>query len=266
MLSARMHLQVISSGSKGNCALVRAGEVRALVDAGLSGPELEARLERAGLPPPSTDRKTLHHVWVTHGHLDHARSAGKVARSHRALLHCAESLMGNAAIRRCRNLSTLKVGGTQELDGLVVRNVAIPHDAHPTVAFRIEHEGRVAAILTDMGRPDDGVARALADAHLLVLEFNHDLGMLERGPYPAMLKKRVSGDGGHLSNEQSAQMLRKLAGANLHTLVLAHLSETNNRPELAREVAERTLAELGLAARVRVVTASQDAIGENLAV
>jgi len=90
--------------------------------------------------------------------------------------------------------------------------------------------------------------------------------MLERGPYPAMLKKRVSGDGGHLSNEQSAQMLRKLAGANLHTLVLAHLSETNNRPELAREVAERTLAELGLAARVRVVIASQDAIGENLAV
>lgn len=266
MLSAPMHLQVISSGSKGNCALVRAGEVRALVDAGLPGPELEERLAQAGLPPPSTDRRTLHHVWVTHGHLDHARSAGKVARSHRALLHCAESLMGNAAIRRCRNLATLNVGGTQELDGLVVRNVAIPHDAHPTVAYRIEHEGRVAAILTDMGRPDDGVARALADAHVLVLEFNHDLRMLESGPYPPALKKRVSGDSGHLSNEQSAQMLRKLASANLHTLVLAHLSEKNNRPELAREVAERTLGELGIASRVKVLVASQDEIGPNLAV
>ena len=80
------------------------------------------------------------------------------------------------------------------------------------------------------------------------------------------LKKRVSGDSGHLSNEQSAQMLRKLASASLHTLVLAHLSEKNNRPELAREVAERTLGELGIASRVRVLVASQDRIGENLAV
>lgn len=261
-----MHLQVISSGSQGNCTLLRAGERRVLVDAGLPGVELEERLESAGVPPPNAERPALHHVWVTHGHLDHARSAGFIARKHRARLHCAESLMGNAAIRRCRDLHTLPVGGTQDLDDLVVRNVPIPHDAHPTVAYRIEHQGRVAAILTDMGRPDDGVARALAGAHVLVLEFNHDASMLANGPYPAALKKRVAGDSGHLSNDQSAQMLRKLASAQLHTLVLAHLSEKNNRPELALEVAHKTLAELGLDGQVRVLVADQYAIGENLAV
>lgn len=261
-----MHLQILSSGSKGNCALVRAGEQRLLVDAGLPGTELEERLERAGVPPPNLAHPGLHHVWVTHGHLDHARSAGLIARKHRALLHCAESLMNNASIRRCRNLSTVPVGGREETDGLIVSNVELPHDAHPTVGYRVEHAGRVAAIVTDIGRPDERAARGLAGAHVLVLEFNHDLGMLENGPYPPALKKRVAGNAGHLSNAQAAHMLRLLASENLHTLVLAHLSEKNNRPELALESAHTTLAELGLTSRVRVIVASQDEIGENLAV
>lgn len=261
-----MHLQVLSSGSGGNCTLLRAGELRVLVDAGLTGVAMEERLQRAGVPPPNLERPALDHIWVTHGHLDHARSAGMIARKHRARLHCAESLMSNASIRRCRNLNTVPVGGVQELDGLRVSNAPLPHDAHPTVAYRIEHAGRVAVILTDMGRPDEAVARALRDAHVLVLEFNHDLRMLHQGPYPPALKKRVAGNTGHLSNEQSAQMLRWLAGERLHTLVLAHLSETNNLPALALDAAHGALRELGLDGRVRVLVASQDQVGENLAV
>jgi phosphoribosyl 1,2-cyclic phosphodiesterase len=191
-----------------------------------------------------------------------------IARKHRARVHCSESMMSNSSIRRCRDLATITVGGGEQVDGvehLRVVNVALPHDAHPTVAYRIEHAGRTAVVLTDMGRPDDGVARMLRGAHVLVLEFNHDLEMLENGPYPPALKKRVAGNAGHLSNEQGAQMLRKLADENLHTLVLAHLSEKNNRPELALEAAQRTLAEMGLG-HVRVLVASQHEIGENLAV
>jgi phosphoribosyl 1,2-cyclic phosphodiesterase len=262
-----VHLQVLSSGSGGNCALLRAGELRLLVDAGLPGPELEARLERAGVATVFATRAWIDHVFVTHGHLDHARSAGWIARKARARLHCSESLMRNASIRRCKNLSTVRVGGCEELPGdLRVSSAPLPHDAQPTVAYRIEHAGRVTVVLTDMGRPDEGVARALAGAHVLVLEFNHDLGLLESGPYPQALKKRVAGNAGHLSNAQAAQMLRWLAGENLHTLVLAHLSETNNRPELALEAASRTLEELGLASRVRILVASQHEVGENLAV
>lgn len=263
-----MHLQVLSSGSGGNSALFRAGEGRVLVDAGLTLAELEARLELAGVPPPTGERSTLDHVLVTHGHLDHARSAGGIARKHRAVVHGSEAMLQAPSLRRAKRQAALRIGADAVLDeqlGLRVSNVALPHDAHPTVAFRLEHDGRVAVILTDMGRPDEYVARALRGAHVLVLEFNHDRDMLEQGPYPMALKRRVGGDAGHLSNAQAAQMLRWLAGPELHTLVLAHLSLHNNRPELALEAARTTLEALGLG-HVRVLVASQHEIGENLAV
>jgi len=261
-----MHLQVLSSGSRGNSALVRAGDTCVLVDAGLPGVEMEARLEAARLGHAGLD-----HVFVTHGHLDHARSAGVVARRHRATLHCAEAIMGNASIRRHKTLATLRIGtpsvapGPHGDEGLALTPIELPHDALPTVAFRIEHADRVAAIVTDMGVPRQDIARHLAGAHVLVLEFNHDLALLESGPYPATLKRRIAGHGGHLSNEQGAHMLRALAGENLHTLVLAHLSEHNNRPDIALETAQATLDELGLSG-VRVLVASQDEVGPNLAV
>lgn len=261
-----MHLQVLSSGSGGNSALVRAGEARVLVDAGLPSAEMGRRLEAARLGHGGLD-----HVFVTHGHLDHARSAGVVARRHRATLHCAEAVMRNASVRRHKRLATLRIGSPSSAPcsrgeaGLTLTPVALPHDAQPTVAFKIEHAGRVAVILTDMGVPRDDVARQLAGAHVIVLEFNHDLSLLESGPYPYPLKRRIAGNAGHLSNEQAAWMLRALASASLHTLVLAHLSEHNNRPEIAREVAQATLDALGLA-HVQVLVASQTEVGPNLEV
>jgi len=261
-----MHLQVLSSGSGGNSALVRAGDACVLVDAGLPGVEMERRLETARLGHAGLD-----HVFVTHGHLDHARSAGLLARRHRATLHCAEAIMSNASIRRHKTLSTLRIGSPSTAacargdQGLRLTPYELPHDALPTVAFRIEHDDRVAVILTDMGVPRDDVARRLRGAHVLVLEFNHDLGMLETGPYPATLKRRIAGNAGHLSNDQAARMLRALASENLHTLVLAHLSEHNNRPDIALEAARATLDGLGLA-HVKVLVASQDEVGPNLEV
>ena len=179
--------------------------------------------------------------------------------------------MNNASIRRHKRLATLTIGSCAELpnargsDALRVSPVEIPHDAPPTVAFRIEHAGRTAVILTDMGVPRPEVAARLRGAHVLVLEFNHDTGMLAHGPYPATLKRRIAGNAGHLSNEQAACMLRAMADANLHTLVLAHLSAHNNTPELARAAARAALEELGLG-HVRVLVASQDEVGENLQV
>lgn len=262
-----MRLQVLASGSGGNSTLVRAGETNVLVDAGLTVAGMEQRLETARFALSELD-----HVLVTHGHLDHARAAGVVARKARCTLHCSESLMRNAAIRRSRNLAALSIDvprivrGRRGADDLQVTAVALPHDALPTLAFKLEHAGRCAVVLTDMGHPRPEVARALAGAHVLVLEFNHDVARLEGGPYPAPLKRRILGNAGHLSNAQAAAMLRWLAGAELHTLVLAHLSETNNTRELALESAQAALEELGLASRVRVLVAEQDRIGESLEV
>ncbi len=261
-----MHLQPLSSGSQGNATLVRAGETHLLVDAGLPLDELLERLESARVSP-----RRIGHIALTHGHLDHARSAGLLAKKTGARVHCCERLMSNASLRSAPSLARLTVGSPQPLGGprgeeeLNLRAVKIPHDADPTVAFLLEHAGRRAVVLTDMGHADRNVARQLADAHLILIEFNHDLELLERGPYPPKLKRRVAGDQGHLSNVDAARMLGWMAGPNLHTVVLAHLSETNNRPELARTCAETALADLGLRG-VRVLIAHQEQVGPNLEV
>lgn len=262
-----MHIQVLSSGSEGNSTLVRAGDVAALVDAGLGREAMLARLEAARLGPGA-----IQHVLVTHGHLDHARSAGLVAKRERATLHAADSMLAHPWARRAKTCAALAIGREAPLaartggDEMRVRSVTIPHDCDPTVAFRFEHEGRVAAILTDIGRPDAEVARELGSAHVLVLEFNYDPGMMASGPYPAVLQRRIAGGRGHMSNAQGAEMLELLASENLHTLILAHISQKTNRPDIALETAHRTLDRLGIAQRVRVVAAPQHEALPNLPV
>lgn len=261
-----MRLQVLASGSGGNSTLVRAGEQSLLVDAGLGPRDLAERFAAAGVGP-----KQLDHVLVTHAHLDHSRSAGVVAKRQGATLHATHSLLRHRALARCPRLGVVPVGGTLALDragGLDpvhVRAVALPHDSDPTVAYRIEHGGRVAVILTDMGRPDEAVARQLAGAHLLMLEFNHCPALMETSIYPPALRRRIGGDRGHLSNQQAARMLRLLAWEGLTTLVLAHLSLKTNTPERALEAAHGALAELGLA-HVAVHVAAQHEVGPSLAV
>lgn len=261
-----MRVQTLSSGSQGNSTLVRAGETHVLLDAGLPLEDLEERFERARVA-----LRRIDHIVLTHGHLDHARAAGHLARKAGARVHCSERLMRNASIRRAPQLSHLAPGRARELtdarglDPVVLAAVRIPHDAEPTLALRLEHEGRVVVLVTDMGKPDANAAKALAGAHVLLLEFNHDTEMLRTGPYPPSLKKRVGGPKGHLSNDQAAEMLGALASPALHTLVLTHLSGVNNSPELATAAANRAL---GLIERddVRLVVATQDDIGPNLRV
>jgi phosphoribosyl 1,2-cyclic phosphodiesterase len=261
-----VHLQVLASGSGGNAILVRAGELALLVDAGLAHDELEKRLAAVGQPLFRLDA-----ILVSHGHLDHARAAGLLSQKSGARVWCATAMMSNASVKRAKALGALPIGGTFELaarlgpDRVRVSCVPLPHDADPTVAFVLEHGGRRAAVCTDMGSFDAAAARALAAAHLLVLEFNHDEGLLASGPYTPALKRRVAGPRGHLSNAEAARVLELAAGPELHTLVLAHLSRTNNRPELARAAATGTLARLART-EVRLEVAGQDVPGPNLAV
>jgi phosphoribosyl 1,2-cyclic phosphodiesterase len=285
-----MRCQVLSSGSEGNSTLIRAGDTTLLVDGGLVLREQRARMQAAGL-----GHKALDHILVTHGHLDHARSTGGLARKEDAVLHCPERMMRNRSVRRAAQLSTITIGRTMELrrrdPGLfdakppapaiaglasepmenghagpvLVLPVLLKHDCDPTVSYRIEHAGRVVVILTDLGRPDAAVARTLHGAHVLVLEFNYDPELMANGPYSPALQRRITGGRGHLSNEEAGQMLELLADPELHTVVLAHISKKTNRPELALESARAALARAGRD-DVRVLVASQDEIGDDLAV
>src|SRR5262245_56811480 len=237
-----MRVQVLASGSGGNAVLVRAGELSLLVDAGLPIDELERRLGQARLPLHRLDA-----IALTHGHLDHARSAGLLARKSGARVYCSTAMMSNASVRAARAMHALAIGGSVTVrarlgpDALLLHAIPLPHDADPTVAFALEHAGRRAGVCTDMGSFAADPSRALGGARLLVLEFNHDRGLLESGPYTRALKRRVGGPRGHLSNEEAAAVLRVAAGPALHTLVLAHLSRLNNRPELAVAAARAVL-------------------------
>lgn len=260
-----MRIQLLSSGSAGNSLLVRAGDVHLLVDAGLPLRLMRERFEAARLPYNALD-----HILVTHGHLDHARSAGVLAKRHGALLHCPEKIMSNTSVKRAPRSVAIRIGSFRDLEGcteepLRYRPTLLPHDCDPTVAYTLEHGERRLIVLTDMGHYRQEIGDLLMGAHVLVLEFNYDEQMLENGPYPPALKRRVGGDRGHLSNEQAGRMLTLMAGPELHTVVLAHLSEKNNLPELALAAAHEALERAGRQ-DVRVVVAEQHAIGETILV
>ncbi len=243
---------------------MRIGERCLLVDAGLPPRHLTERLRLAGVPFRGID-----HILVSHAHLDHARSAGVIARRHAATVHCPAAMLDQRSVRRAPRQVALHIASPRPLGpgaaGPTYTPIELPHDCAPTVAYRIEAGGRRLVILTDMGRPDETVARQLRGAHVLLLEFNHDAHMLATGPYAPNLRARIAGDRGHLSNEQAAAMLRRLAGPELHTLILGHLSAHNNTPELAQEAAREVLGDLGLS-QVRILVAQQHSIGPSIEV
>ena len=186
-------------------------------------------------------------------------------------MHCAETMMRFRAFARASRLAALRIGHETEIvhpttgDRITVLSVPLPHDCDPTVAYRITHDERVFCCLTDMGEPRREVAERLRGAHVLQLEFNYDPDMLENGPYSSALKNRIRGGRGHLSNAEAATMLEWMAGPELHTLFVAHVSQRNNTHELALDCARAKLAELGLD-HVDARIASQHEIGPNVAV
>lgn len=242
-----MLFQVLGSGSRGNAALVRAGETTVLIDAGLPVRALADRLEGAHV-----GHRALDHILVSHGHLDHARSAGIFAKRHVATLHCPEKMRHNRSVSRAPFKEVLPVDGETTLSpryaacgSIEVSTARLPHDCDPTLAFLVSHRGRRLGFVSDMGEPRESVAARIIDPHVLAIEANHDVDMLAGGPYPEPLRNRVAGAGGHLSNDQMAVMLTRLAGPSLHTVVLVHISEKNNTPELASRTARAALARMG---------------------
>ncbi|MFQ5876555.1 MAG: MBL fold metallo-hydrolase [Acidobacteriota bacterium] len=225
-----IRLAVLGSGSAGNATCVEGGAARVLIDAGFSCRELAARLRGMGVEPQRLDG-----VLITHEHADHVRGAALFSRTYRVPVFCT------AATARASGLACGELWGRVEvtagapfsIGGLSFHPFRLPHDAVETVGFVVEGRGHRVGYATDLGHATPSVRERLRECDLLILESNHDVDMLRCGPYPPMVKQRVLGRHGHLDNESTASIAAEVASARTRLIVLAHLSRTNNRPELA---------------------------------
>lgn len=252
-MSGGMRLTVLASGSRGNACVVEAGGATLLLDAGLSCRELVSRLHDVGLRPESIEA-----LIITHEHLDHLRGAGPFARRfgvpvylNKGTYDRCEGTVGRLPERVC-----FDTGGTLVFGGLLVETFTKCHDAADPLGVVLRADGVKAGVLTDLGRSTRLVEDRLKGCDALIMEFNHDEQMLREGPYPLAVKRRILGREGHLSNEEAGALLEVLSHPDLKHVVTAHLSEVNNRPEMAFQQARGVLDRRGLT-RTRVHLSSQ---------
>lgn len=233
-----MRFASLGSGSEGNALLVEGAEGAGcvLIDCGFGVREAERRLQAAGRDPAGIDA-----ILVTHEHADHVGGVFRLAHRHRIPVHLTHGTLRAVAglvpadFDRGALLRVFDSYAGFECAGLHVEPVPVPHDAREPVQYVVD-DGRVRlGVLTDLGHGSAHVVRALARLDALVLECNHDPQMLETNPrYTRSLKRRIAGPWGHLDNAQAARILQSIDRSRLCTVVAAHLSRHNNRPDLAR--------------------------------
>jgi phosphoribosyl 1,2-cyclic phosphodiesterase len=240
-----MQITIIASGSGGNATLFSSGGTRVLVDAGV-GPRVLRRCLGA-LDDVGDARSWLPDaIVITHAHADHAGCAARYTRRLKIPVHATEA---TARAARLGDQEQVRLYSPREpftIGALTISPRPLPHDA-AQVGLVVSDGARRVALLTDLGEIPPGLVEHVAGCDVLLLESNHDARMLADGPYPAHLKRRIGSSRGHLSNVQSHALLTAVlrAGPCPHTVVLMHLSEINNRPEIALEVAGDALADAG---------------------
>jgi phosphoribosyl 1,2-cyclic phosphodiesterase len=242
-------VSVLGSGSRGNATFIKTGTTRLLIDAGLSRKELANRLEAIGEEPDGIDA-----VLITHEHNDHAAGLKSLAKELKIEAYLTwgtiQALKAEEYELNGSTLVPVTPGTPFKIGDAVVTAFRVPHDAREPVAFSVSCDGLRITQLTDVGHLPDTVAESLREADVLILESNHDLELLRVGPYPWNLKQRLLGRHGHLSNTAVARFLREQYDGRASHLMLAHLSEQNNHPELARQETLKALRSRALTSTV----------------
>ena len=248
-----MKFCVLGSGSKGNCTLVESGSTAILIDAGFSGKEIRRRLALINRSP-----EELTAILVTHEHGDHISGVGVLSR------RCNLPVYANygthqASESRVKKLYKRVEFGTGEsfvVNDLEIHPFRISHDTADPVGFVVSDGDSAVAYCTDTGRVTKLIAHHVRKCQALILEANHDPQMLMDGPYPMPLKQRVRSNQGHLANGDAARFLADLVDSSLQHVVLAHLSETNNLPEIALARVQQELQSSEIA--FQITLAGQD--------
>ena len=252
----------LASGSSGNCYVVCAGRQFVLVDAGISGKQIREGLASLGL-----SEENLCGVFLTHSHSDHVKGLSVLMRrAKNAIVYANEAtLHGSGLSVPTERIRTFTTGETFFLEDLEVRTFPVSHDTEDPAGFTFRRGGRQLSIVTDTGVVTPAIAEQIRLADILVLESNHDVNILRMGPYPWFLKQRILSDRGHLSNEAAANALAEALAQQLElgeipekTVLLAHLSQENNFPQMAMATVSNILEERGmLLAGVRIEVLSR---------
>jgi phosphoribosyl 1,2-cyclic phosphodiesterase len=233
-------MQAISlqSGSNGNCFYVETSGVRLLFDAGICGSQAEGRLKAAG-----KDIRDVDALIISHDHADHVKHAGVLQRKFGIPLYITPRTLAMAESRhrlgKLREVHCFSAGATLRVGSVSIHSIPTPHDGADGSVFIVDSGKRRLGILTDIGHIFPELITAVSSLDGIFLESNYDPEMLEHGQYPAFLKRRIRGEGGHLSNAESAELL--CWGGRLQWACLAHLSQDNNDPSLALKTHRKVL-------------------------
>ena len=239
-----MQFSSIASGSSGNCLYAGNDDVHLLIDTGISKKKIEEGLDSFGVSGNDIDG-----ILITHEHSDHIKGLGVWSRKYHVPIYATYGTIKE--IRRYSSLGkiddtlyhVIKPDEPFEIGNMHIKPFSISHDASDPVSYCLQDKsGRIGQV-TDLGCFDQYILDALKDCDLLYVEANHDLRMLETGPYPYMLKRRIAGNYGHLCNEAAGQLIGRLRNERLTQVILGHLSKENNFPQLALEAVKAELKE-----------------------
>ena len=249
-----MKVWVLGTGSNGNAVLVESDGTRVLIDAGFGPRTLATRLKAACVDPASIDA-----CLVTHDHSDHVSGVVRGARRWGWAVFATDGTMQSPALAEV-SVTALPVGEALRIEGLEITALHVPHDATEPVGFIATSlsTGARAGVCYDIGHVNENVRMLCSEVDVLVLEANHDEGMLWAGPYPPWLCQRIAGNVGHLSNKAAGVLARDSVTARTAHVVLAHLSHHNNSPEMARNAVRSALR--GTSFRGKLTISPQDEV------
>jgi phosphoribosyl 1,2-cyclic phosphodiesterase len=239
-----LHFSVLASGSTGNAFYIGTDEKKILVDAGMSGKQLEKLFQNV-----QADPKELDGILVTHEHSDHIKGIGVFARRYQLPIYANEKtwkamsgLIGEVPLDQ---KFTFDMGTVKSFGNLEVESFGVSHDAAEPMFYVFHHEGKKVSLVTDLGYVSEKIKGTIKDSDMFIFEANHDVDMLRMCHYPWNIKRRILSDVGHVCNEDAAIALADVIGDQTKRIYLAHLSKDNNMKDLARLSVTQTLQEHG---------------------
>ncbi len=235
----------LSSGSSGNCQYIETNNTRILVDGGFSGKRMEALLSSIGVCP-----STLDGILVTHEHIDHVKGVGVFSRRYDLPIYAnCNTWVGMEKIIGKIHEKNIKVFASEEyldIKDITAYPINIFHDALEPVGYIFYYNKIKISIITDTGWVNDNMKSKIKGSNLYLMESNHDINMLKDGSYPWPLKQRILSTKGHLSNDDAGRVLGEVIGGNGEIILLGHLSQDNNTPDLAHKTVRNLLLDKGI--------------------